>query len=145
MYCGIDWSEQHHDIALVDEHGRLVAKGRIGDDMDGFTTLVEVLAAASDSALGRHLDLRRRPGTTDQHPRARPDGQRPQDPIRRGRAATGANPRVTAHARGAAVGLRRWLLSPLLGWPAAVGAAITTRRGQPNSPRCWPKLSRHRK
>ncbi len=50
MYCGIDWSERHHDIAVVDEHGRLVAKGRIGDDMDGFTTLVEMLAAAGDSA-----------------------------------------------------------------------------------------------
>lgn len=25
MYCGIDWSERHHDIAVVDEHGRLVA------------------------------------------------------------------------------------------------------------------------
>lgn len=46
MYCGIDWSERHHDIAVVDEHGCLVAKGRIGDDMDGFTTL----AAAGDSA-----------------------------------------------------------------------------------------------
>ncbi|MFG1761681.1 IS110 family RNA-guided transposase [Micromonospora echinofusca] len=50
VYCGIDWSERHHDIALVDEHGRLVAKGRIGDDLDGFTTLVEMLAAAGDSA-----------------------------------------------------------------------------------------------
>ncbi|GGL20723.1 IS110 family transposase [Mangrovihabitans endophyticus] len=49
VYCGIDWAEQHHDIALVDEHGRLVAKGRIGDDLDGFTKLVEMLAAAGDS------------------------------------------------------------------------------------------------
>ncbi|WP_431924502.1 IS110 family transposase [Micromonospora wenchangensis] len=48
MYCGIDWAEQHHDIALVDEHGHLVAKARIGDDLDGFTTLVEMLAAAGD-------------------------------------------------------------------------------------------------
>lgn len=50
MYCGIDWSERHHDIAVVDEHGRLVAKGRIGDDTDGFTTLVEMLAATGDGA-----------------------------------------------------------------------------------------------
>lgn len=50
MYCGIDWSERHHDIAVLDEHGRLVAKGRIGDDLDGFTTLVEMLAAAGGSA-----------------------------------------------------------------------------------------------
>ncbi len=50
VYCGIDWAERHHDIALVDKHGRLVAKARIGDDLDGFTTLVEMLAAAGDSA-----------------------------------------------------------------------------------------------
>jgi hypothetical protein len=24
-FCGIDWAEGHHDIALVDELGRLVA------------------------------------------------------------------------------------------------------------------------
>ncbi len=40
VYCGIDWSARHHDIALVDEHGCLVAKGRVGDDVEGFTALV---------------------------------------------------------------------------------------------------------
>lgn len=46
MYCGIDWAERHHDIALIGERGQLVAKARIGDDVDGYTTLVEMLAAA---------------------------------------------------------------------------------------------------
>ncbi|MFI7431899.1 IS110 family transposase [Micromonospora sp. NPDC049836] len=50
VYCGIDWAERHHDIAVVDEHGQLIAKGRIGDDLEGFTTLVEMLAAAGDTA-----------------------------------------------------------------------------------------------
>ncbi|MEV8504592.1 IS110 family transposase [Actinoplanes sp. NPDC051475] len=49
VYCGIDWAEQHHDIAVVDEHGHLVARGRIGDDLDGFSTLVQMLAAAGDT------------------------------------------------------------------------------------------------
>jgi hypothetical protein len=33
--CGIDWAENHHDVALVDEEGKLVAKRRIRDDADG--------------------------------------------------------------------------------------------------------------
>ena len=34
--CGIDWAENHHDVALVDESGKLVAKRRIGDDAEGY-------------------------------------------------------------------------------------------------------------
>jgi hypothetical protein len=25
-YCGVDWAESHHDLALVNEQGELVAK-----------------------------------------------------------------------------------------------------------------------
>lgn len=32
--CGIDWADDHHDVALVDEAGKLVARRRIGDDAD---------------------------------------------------------------------------------------------------------------
>ena len=27
--CGIDWAEAHHDVALIDEHGVVVARSRI--------------------------------------------------------------------------------------------------------------------
>lgn len=47
--CGIDWAEQHHDVALVDGQGQLVAKRRISDDAEGFTALLEMLAEAGDS------------------------------------------------------------------------------------------------
>ncbi|MBO4209013.1 IS110 family transposase [Micromonospora echinofusca] len=49
VFCGIDWSERHHDIALVDEHGHLVDKRRISDDLEGFTSLVDMLAGAGDN------------------------------------------------------------------------------------------------
>jgi hypothetical protein len=26
MFCGIDWAENHHDVAVVDAQGSLVAK-----------------------------------------------------------------------------------------------------------------------
>ena len=35
VYCGIDWAEGHHDIALVDAEGRLVGKRRIAESLDG--------------------------------------------------------------------------------------------------------------
>ena len=50
VFCGIDWAEDHHDIALVDQHGTLLAKRRIGDDAAGFATLLQLLAEAGDSA-----------------------------------------------------------------------------------------------
>ncbi|MGW0595480.1 IS110 family transposase [Streptosporangium sp. NPDC002607] len=46
--CGIDWSEKHHDVALVDETGTLVAKRRISDDAEGWRVLVEMLAEHGD-------------------------------------------------------------------------------------------------
>ncbi len=36
--CGIDWAENHHDVALVDETGKLVAKLRISDDVQGYSS-----------------------------------------------------------------------------------------------------------
>jgi transposase len=44
LWCGIDWAEGHHDVAVVDEAGRVVCKERIGDDAVGFTRLVEMMA-----------------------------------------------------------------------------------------------------
>lgn len=50
VFCGIDWAENHHDVALVDDQGRLVAKRRIGDDAAGFRLLVDVLVEHGDTA-----------------------------------------------------------------------------------------------
>ncbi|MDF3051869.1 MAG: sle [Pseudonocardia sp.] len=48
VFCGIDWAEDHHDVALVDAEGKLVAKRRIGDDAAGFAALLHLLAVAGD-------------------------------------------------------------------------------------------------
>jgi transposase len=50
VFCGIDWAEDHHDVALVDADGTLVAKRRIGDDAAGFAALLHLLADAGDSS-----------------------------------------------------------------------------------------------
>jgi transposase len=49
LFCGIDWAEAQHDVAIIDADGQLVAKKRITDDPTGFAELVELLTAAGDS------------------------------------------------------------------------------------------------
>jgi hypothetical protein len=44
VFCGIDWAERHHDVALVDQIGRVLVSTRIGDDLAGFTRLCGLLA-----------------------------------------------------------------------------------------------------
>lgn len=36
IYCGIDWAEKTHDVALVDDTGQLLAKRHITDDAAGY-------------------------------------------------------------------------------------------------------------
>lgn len=50
VFCGIDWAEDHHDVALVDADGALVAKRRIDDSAEGFAELLAMLADAGDTA-----------------------------------------------------------------------------------------------
>ena len=50
VFCGIDWAEDHHDIALVDREGRLLARQRIGDDAAGLAELLALLADHGDEA-----------------------------------------------------------------------------------------------
>jgi transposase len=49
VYCGIDWAEDHHDIALVSQDGRLLARRRISDDAAGLTQLLGLLAEHGDT------------------------------------------------------------------------------------------------
>jgi transposase len=49
LFCGIDWSERHHDVAVIDEAGKLVAKRRITEDPDGLRQLLDLLAEAGDT------------------------------------------------------------------------------------------------
>ena len=48
-YCGIDWAEAHHDLALIDENGVVLAKRRISDDLAGLNDLLNLLAEHGDS------------------------------------------------------------------------------------------------
>src|ERR1700704_6356915 len=42
--CGIDWAEAHHDVALVDDVGIVVARRRIDTGAAGFTSVLDLIA-----------------------------------------------------------------------------------------------------
>ena len=50
VFCGIDWAEDHHDVALVDQDGTLLAKRRIGDDAAGYGAAAAAAGRAGDGA-----------------------------------------------------------------------------------------------
>ena len=49
VFCGIDWSDDHHDVALVDHEGKTLAQLRIGHDVAGFAELLGALAEHGDN------------------------------------------------------------------------------------------------
>ena len=49
VFCGIDWAEGHHDVALVDAAGTVVARQRVSDDAAGLAALLELLAGWGDN------------------------------------------------------------------------------------------------
>jgi transposase len=49
VFCGIDWSENHHDIALINTDGDLLARRRITDNAAGHRLLLDLLAEHGDT------------------------------------------------------------------------------------------------
>ena len=49
VFCGIDWAEDHHDIAVVGQDGQLLAHQRVSDDAAGLARLLDLLAAHGDT------------------------------------------------------------------------------------------------
>lgn len=52
IYCGIDWAERTHDVALVDDSGQLLAKRHITDDAVGYQILKDLLVEYGDTEEG---------------------------------------------------------------------------------------------
>jgi transposase len=46
LFVGDDWAEDHHDIEIVDEKGRRVARRRLPEGLDGVSRLHALIAAA---------------------------------------------------------------------------------------------------
>ena len=77
-YCGIDWSENHHDVALVDSEGKLLVHRRMPDSATGLRDLLELLAEHGDTAdamIPVAPEDMKRGCHTDYYPRVFPTGQ----------------------------------------------------------------------
>src|ERR1700730_10644428 len=48
VFCGIDWAEDHYDVALVDHAGVVLTERRIDDDVTGYQLLLALLAEHGD-------------------------------------------------------------------------------------------------
>jgi Transposase/Transposase IS116/IS110/IS902 family len=48
IFVGIDWSERHHDVCVVDADGRQLARGRVGDGIEGVAELHGILATHAE-------------------------------------------------------------------------------------------------
>ena len=48
IFVGIDWSETHHDACIVDVGGRVLARGRVPEGVDGVARLHEMVAAHAE-------------------------------------------------------------------------------------------------
>ena len=44
LFVGDDWAEDHHDVELVDEHGKVLAKKRLPEGLAGVTRLHALIA-----------------------------------------------------------------------------------------------------
>jgi transposase len=44
LYAGDDWAEDHHDVALVDQAGRRLARARLNEGMAGIARFHELIA-----------------------------------------------------------------------------------------------------
>jgi len=44
IFVGIDWAEGHHDVCVLDEGGAVLAKGRVGDGVEGLARLHVMVA-----------------------------------------------------------------------------------------------------
>ena len=132
VFCGIDWAEDHHDIALVDQDGTLLAKRRIGDDAAGFAALLQLLAEAGDRPGRRRSRWRSRPAAACWWPACAPPAARCSRSTRWRCPATGTGTR----SRGASpTPATRWC------WPTSCAPTWPRTDRCPPTPN-WPRPSR---
>lgn len=60
IFVGIDWSEAHHDVCVLDFEGRVLVKGRVPEGVEGVARLHEMVSAhaedPSEVVVGIELD-----------------------------------------------------------------------------------------
>src|SRR6202140_4738328 len=52
VFVGIDWAEAHHDVCVVDEEGRVLAKRRVPEGLEGVGKLHPLIAEHAEVPAG---------------------------------------------------------------------------------------------
>lgn len=55
--CGIDWAEAHHDVAVMDDTGRVLTRLKIDTGVRGFGQLMSMLAEHSDHPMSTPIAI----------------------------------------------------------------------------------------
>jgi hypothetical protein len=50
LFVGVDWAEAHHDLCVLAEDGRVLARGRISDDLAGVGRLHQLVGEHAEMA-----------------------------------------------------------------------------------------------
>jgi transposase len=50
IYCGVDWGEQEHQVAIINDAGQVLVNRRIGESAAGVTALLMMLAEQAGAA-----------------------------------------------------------------------------------------------
>ena len=50
-FVGFDWASDHHDVVVVDQHGKVVEDFRFDDSADGWQLLIKKLSKYPDPAV----------------------------------------------------------------------------------------------
>jgi len=48
VFVGIDWSEKHHDVCVIEHGGEILAKGRVAEGIEGISRLHAMVAEHAD-------------------------------------------------------------------------------------------------
>jgi transposase len=60
IFVGVDWAEAHHDVCVLDREGRVLAKGRVAEGVEGLARLHAIVAEhaedPSEVVVGIELD-----------------------------------------------------------------------------------------
>src|SRR5258708_19535784 len=44
IFLGVDWAEEHHDVCLLDEQGKLLGKARVANSLEGVSRIHALVA-----------------------------------------------------------------------------------------------------
>ncbi|MDQ6720250.1 MAG: IS110 family transposase [Candidatus Dormibacteraeota bacterium] len=44
VFLGVDWAEEHHDVCLLDEQGKVLGRARVANSLEGVSRIHALVA-----------------------------------------------------------------------------------------------------